>query len=192
MKKEQTEQQRDITYIAAGIILLLIILFPNGPFGFLPPNISVFMAFLISYGWFRHFFISFDERLKKRERLAEILSLLFFFFFWFLIKVFCIHFSTTDENIYFYMAKRFSEGLMPYRDFFFAHPPVHLIIPAIVFKILGFSVVTAKLIPITASLISGVFLYRTLRLVSGVITGFAGLIYYMFSYQVLMASSDMT
>lgn len=192
MKTEQKELRKDISYIAVGIILFFVLLFPNGPFGFLPINISIFVAFLISYFWFVRYFESLDEIIKKRGLIIELISLFFLIFFWFLLKVFCIHYSTTDENIYFYMAKRFSEGLIPYRDFFFAHPPVHLIIPAIIFKIFGFNIVIAKLIPITASLISGIFLYKLLRTISGIVTAFSGFIYYLFSYQVLMASSDMT
>lgn len=34
----------------------------------------------------------------------------------------------SDEIIYINMAKAFSEGLIPYKDFFFAHPPFQLII----------------------------------------------------------------
>ncbi len=192
MKSEQKEVRKDVSYVAAGIVLLFLLIFPNGPFGFLPPSIAVFIAFLVSYFWFAKYFESLDEIIKKRGRIIEISSLSLLIFFWFLLKVFCIHYSTTDENIYFYMAKRFSEGLLPYKDFFFAHPPMHLIIPAVIFKIFGFNIVIAKLIPITASLISGLFLYRLLRSISGVVTAFAGLIYYLFSYQVLMASSDMT
>lgn len=192
MEIKEKEERRDILYVAIGILVIFIIVFPNGPFGFLPPNISIFIALVLSYGWFRNYFTGLEERFQKGEKKIEISALILLFSFWFLIKVFCIHPSTTDENIYFYMAKRFSEGLIPYRDFFFAHPPMHLIIPAIVFKIFGFNIVIAKLIPIGASLISGIFLYKLLRSISGVVTAFAGLIYYLFAYQVLMASSDMT
>ncbi|MCX7943135.1 MAG: glycosyltransferase family 39 protein [Deltaproteobacteria bacterium] len=192
MNKKYVGTKKDLSYIVISIVVLFLILFPNGPFGFLPANIAIFLAIIVAYGWARQYFVELDDKIKRGGRLIEVFSVLLFFVFWFLIKVFCIHPSTTDENIYFYMAKRFSEGLLPYRDFFFAHPPIHLVIPALIFKLFGFNIVVAKLIPISASLISGVFLYRTLKELSGVVTAFAGLIYYMFSYQVLMASSDMT
>ncbi|MGC8926701.1 MAG: ArnT family glycosyltransferase [Myxococcota bacterium] len=192
MKSKEQEIKRDFSYIFAGTIVILIVLFSNGPFGFLPINISIFIALILGYGWFRIYFTSFDEMIQKDGRRIELFAVILLFFFWFLMKVFCIHPSTTDENIYFYMAKRFSEGLIPYRDFFFAHPPMHLIIPAIVFRTFGFNIVIAKLIPVMASLISGIFLYRLLRTLSGVIVALSGLIYYLFAYQVLMASSDMT
>ncbi len=192
MKDSNSVEKRDILYPFVGFILIILVLFRGGPFGFLPINIAIFFALILSASWFGNYFKGFDEFVHKYARPIEYSALLLFFLFWFLIKVFSIHPSTTDENIYFYMAKRFSEGIIPYRDFFFAHPPVHLIIPAAIFKISGFNIVIAKLIPITASMISGVFLYRLLRVISGAVTALAGLIYYMFSYQVLMASSDMT
>ena len=42
-----------------------------------------------------------------------------------------------DENVYFYMAKAVSEGQMPYRDFFYAHPPLHIFALATLIKIFG-------------------------------------------------------
>ena len=36
-----------------------------------------------------------------------------------------------DENVYYYMGKLISEGKVPYRDFFLAHPPLHIYIIAL-------------------------------------------------------------
>ena len=41
------------------------------------------------------------------------------------------------ENIYFYDAWLMSQGELPYRDFFFAHPPLGLIPGWLVFVLLG-------------------------------------------------------
>ena len=46
------------------------------------------------------------------------------------LKWSCFHYSATDENIYFYQAAAWAEGVLPYRDFFFAHPPLHIAPPA--------------------------------------------------------------
>src|SRR3989338_9365317 len=40
-----------------------------------------------------------------------------------------------DENVYFYMAKAMSEGQMPYRDFFYAHPPLHIFLLSVLINI---------------------------------------------------------
>jgi hypothetical protein len=192
MKTRTDSEARDISYVTVGVILLFLSLLPSGPFGFLPLNISLYFAISLFILWASKYSLSLKEIIIRYRKIFEISLLILLFFLWFLIKVFAIHPSTTDENIYFYMAKRFSEGLIPYRDFFFAHPPMHIIIPAIIFKIAGFNIVIAKLIPVGATLIAGIFLYKMLKFVFGEIAGFAGLILYLFSYQVLMASSDMT
>ena len=63
------------------------------------------------------------------------LALLVFLFL--LLKAYSLPIHPSDEGIYFYGAKRMAEGALPYRDFFFAHPPVHLIVPALLFKLTG-------------------------------------------------------
>jgi hypothetical protein len=43
-----------------------------------------------------------------------------------LLKSYSLRYSSGDENIYFYLATQVAEGQLPYRDFFHAHPPLHL------------------------------------------------------------------
>jgi hypothetical protein len=70
----------------------------------------------------------------------------------------------SDEGIYYYGALRFSQGALPYRDFFFAHPPVHLAMTALVFKILGgFSLIAGKLIPVAMGLVQALAVYLVAR-----------------------------
>ena len=49
-----------------------------------------------------------------------------------------------DENVYYYMGRLVSEGKMPYRDFFFAHPPLQIYLIALVYKAFGFSIAALK------------------------------------------------
>jgi hypothetical protein len=51
-----------------------------------------------------------------------------------LLKTAGIGYSTTDEALYYYAGKVWSEGKWPYRDFFFSHPPLHIAAPALVYK----------------------------------------------------------
>jgi len=51
----------------------------------------------------------------------------------------------SDENIYINMAKAVSEGLSPYRDFFYAHPPFHLLILSSLFRVFGPSYTVVKI-----------------------------------------------
>jgi 4-amino-4-deoxy-L-arabinose transferase-like glycosyltransferase len=59
----------------------------------------------------------------------KINAILFFAIaFYLLIRVLCITPVFSDETIYINMAKALKEGLLPYRDFFFAHPPIQLLL----------------------------------------------------------------
>jgi hypothetical protein len=49
----------------------------------------------------------------------------------------------SDDGLYAYQAKRVAEGLVPYRDFFLAHPPLHVLFTTLVFVITGHSTVAA-------------------------------------------------
>ncbi|MDZ4694823.1 MAG: hypothetical protein SGI86_06700 [Deltaproteobacteria bacterium] len=51
---------------------------------------------------------------------------------------------SADEGIYFYGAKRMAEGLVPYRDFFHAHPPFHLLPTAILLWLADYSLALVK------------------------------------------------
>lgn len=128
-------------------------------------------------------------RLKKGT-VAEVAGLFVIGSTWLLLKLVGLHASGTDDNIYFYLASRTADGAVPYRDFFFSHPPVHLLVPAAIFKVFGFSIGLAKLIPVMAQTIAGVFLYLTLRR-SSVTMAMAGLFIHFMTYQVLMGSTDM-
>jgi hypothetical protein len=110
---------------------------------------------------------------------------------WLLLKSFTWRWSTTDENIYFYGALRFSEGLIPYRDFFFAHPPMHLVVPAIAFKTFGFSIMLAKLLPVGAVLATALLLFTCLRQYLGKLTAFLGLGSFLFAMELLQASTNL-
>lgn len=94
---------------------------------------------------------------KWVPRATEALLLVGLVGIWLLLKSFTWRWSTTDENIYFYDAMLVSEGVMPYRDFFFAHPPMHLVFPALIFKVLGFWIGVAKGFPSVVTLVSMLF-----------------------------------
>ena len=71
------------------------------------------------------------------------------------------HISPGDENVYYYMAKSITEGQLPYRNFFYAHPPLHIFILSFVIKIFGVNFAILKSINLLALLVSSFFLYKT-------------------------------
>lgn len=66
-----------------------------------------------------------------------------------------------DENVYYYMAKSITEGKLPYKDFFYAHPPVHIFILAGIIKIFGINFIALKTTALLAYLTASFFLYKT-------------------------------
>jgi hypothetical protein len=62
-----------------------------------------------------------------------------------LVRTFFVTPVFSDEVIYINMAKAVAKGLLPYKDFFYAHPPLQLFLHAFLFKLLGFDFLIPKL-----------------------------------------------
>ena len=177
----------------ASIVLLGLCLVPWGPFAFLPKVLAWPLAGAALAGWWlaeagTRGFITIPAKLAGT--VAEACCLTLIFGSYGLLKLVGLHPSGTDDNIYFYGASRMTQGLMPYRDFFFAHPPVHLLIPAAVFSITGFSIGIAKAIPAIAQGLAGLFMYLTVRKASKPLSLIV-LLLHLTAYEVLMGSTDM-
>ncbi len=100
--------------------------------------------------------------------------------------------SAGDENIYFYDVLLFTRGVMPYRDFFFAHPPGHVVIPGVLCMVTGFSLPLLKLLPLIASCVTGLAVWDTVRRPFGQVGAAAGLVAWLFALEQLQASSNLT
>jgi hypothetical protein len=111
---------------------------------------------------------------------------------WLLLKSQALIASNTDENIYFYMAKLLGDGKLPYRDYFFAHPPLHVLVPGAVFAVFGFSLTLAKLFPMVAALVGGLAVWGIARRAISPWAAPLALVLYLFASEVLKASSNMT
>jgi hypothetical protein len=109
-----------------------------------------------------------------------------------LLKIHGLGWSNTDEGIYFYAAKRWAEGVWPYHDFFFSHPPLHIAVPAMAFRVFGYSFLLAKLIPLTAALIAGLAVGQVTRRFLGPLAGLLALTLFLFGSEVLKASTNLT
>jgi hypothetical protein len=175
------------------MILLVMSTMPSGPLSYFPLVLSVPLVVAALAGWWH----ALADELSwpgipspSRDNLLEGAGLALLLGAWVLLKIPGLHPSGTDDNIYFYMAHRVSQGAVPYRNFFFSHPPFHLLIPAGVFTVGGFSIGLAKAIPAMAQGLAGLFLYLSAR---GTSRGFALLVllFHFTAYQVLMGSTDM-
>lgn len=77
----------------------------------------------------------------------------------------------SDENLYFYMAKEVSEGSVPYRDFFFAHPPLLILPQALLFLLFGPGFLLGRMVPVmsgAAILVLSYFIGDELKKGSGI------------------------
>jgi hypothetical protein len=131
-----------------------------------------------------------------RDRLPEILVWIWFglvVLFYLVLKSFSLHYEIGDENIYLYMAWAAGDhGALPYRDYFFAHPPLHLLPGILLFSVAGISPLAARLIPIGASLVGALFLFLVAKRHFGRLAAAATLLVYLGAYDFLRASSHWT
>lgn len=100
--------------------------------------------------------------------------------------------SATDEGIYFYAARAWAEGIWPYHDFFFSHPPLHIAVPTALFALFGYSFALAKSISAVAAAIAGVLIWRMGRRYLSPMTGVLAMALFLFSAEVLKASTNLT
>jgi len=77
----------------------------------------------------------------------------------FLIRLFFIHPTFSDENFYFNAAKQVLANKAPYRDFFFAHPPLQIYFLALLFKIFGASFAVGKISTLIFSSLSAFLIF---------------------------------
>ena len=93
-----------------------------------------------------------------------------------------------DENVYYYMGKLISEGKIPYKDFFFAHPPLHIYLIALIYKIFGFNILVLKAIPLISTLISAFFIFKIAKEKFGNLEAVISSLLFMFAYSTMFNS----
>jgi len=76
------------------------------------------------------------------------------------LKSFSFQWEPGDEAIYLYMSwAALDHGAIPYRDYFFAHPPFQLVWSVPFFAVFGFNPVAAKALPLVASSLTGILIF---------------------------------
>ena len=109
-----------------------------------------------------------------------------------IINISQIGFKFSDENIYFYMGKLILQGQLPYQDFFFASPPLQIIIIAGFLTLFGSKIILLKLLPIFASIISSIFIFIILKKRFSSLHGLLASTLYLFSFVVLTTTDHST
>ena len=109
--------------------------------------------------------------------------------FFIVMKSYALQPASGDENIYLYLASAMAHGELPYRDFFHAHPPLHLLPLAAFYRLDGaYSLLAARLLSGGATLVAGFLIARR----QGRAFGVAGVIacaLFLTSFDVLRIST---
>ena len=115
-----------------------------------------------------------------------------------LLKLYALHPVAGDENIYFYLANRTAQGLFPYRDFVFTHPPLQIFLMAFLALISNGSFWVLKAAPAVFVLAIGLVLWGISRekpfrdLLPGPYLRILPLLFFWFSYDTLRIASHYT
>ncbi|MBU2612169.1 MAG: glycosyltransferase family 39 protein [Nanoarchaeota archaeon] len=113
-------------------------------------------------------------------------------FLFLILKIIEMQFKFSDGFTYMYMGKLILNGLTPYRDFFFASPPLQVYIIAFFEIFTGKNILLLKLIPIFASIGGAFFIYSFVKSKFDEWQGLVASILFLFSFLVLLTTDYST
>lgn len=96
-------------------------------------------------------------------KIVKWLIILSIFIFLFVEVISDFTWKVGDDQVYYYMGKLVSEGKMPYKDFFYAHPPLQLIAYGLAFKFIPYDFHTFKLFFILLTIVNCYLLYLLVK-----------------------------
>jgi hypothetical protein len=92
------------------------------------------------------------------RRFLKGVALLAIFLCYVFLKKANLSFSTGDQGVYFYAGYLWSQGVIPYRDFFISHPPIQLLVPTLTILLTGVHLSILQLLPAFFGALSGVII----------------------------------
>src|SRR3989338_8608476 len=125
--------------------------------------------------------------LTNKNKSAYALLFIFFIVFIFIVLKGLLTPQPGDENVYYYMGKLIAEGKLPYKDFFYAHPPLQIYLIALIYNIFGFNIVALKAVPLISTLISAFFIFKIAKRFGNSAAITASLLF-LFSYSAMFNS----
>ncbi len=126
--------------------------------------------------------------IKNKNTLAFFGMILLFL----IIKISEICFRFSDGNIYFYMGKLILQGQLPYQNFFFASPPMQILVIAGFLSLFGAKVILLKIIPILACIISSTLIFTIIKKKFNSLWALISATLYLFSFVVLTTTDYST
>ena len=125
---------------------------------------------------------------EEKTKVAYTLFIIFILIFVAIASTGLLTPQPGDENTYYYMGKLITEGKVPYKDFFFAHPPLQIYLIAFIYRIFGFNIIALKLIPLISTLISAFFIFRITKEKFGNYAAIISSLLFLFAYGVMFNS----
>ncbi len=98
------------------------------------------------------------------------------------------HIALGDEFAYYYMGKLVSNGAMPYRDFFLAHPSLEIFLYGSVFSFFGFNLMLLKLVPFLSIVLVALILFKSTKKISNVFALIAVALY-LYTYTIMLEAT---
>ncbi|MBI2650783.1 glycosyltransferase family 39 protein [Candidatus Woesearchaeota archaeon] len=126
--------------------------------------------------------------LTSKNKLAYVLFFVFGAIFILIALKGLMTLQPGDENVYYYMGKLVNEGKLPYRDFFYAHPPLHIYLIALIYKAFGFNIIALKLVPLISTLVSAFFIFKMAKEKFGSNEAIISSLLFLFSYSTMFNS----
>ena len=98
-----------------------------------------------------------------------------------------LNLSAGDQWVYFAASHLFADGILPYRDFFFSHGPLQILLSTLLVKI-GASIPVLSLLPALIYGMSALTLFSLVRERMGTVRALLAFLLFLFSYANLMGS----
>lgn len=118
-----------------------------------------------------------------------IFSILILIFAFLQFGIYIHSFNFNDHSDYVYSAKMVSEGVKPYNDFFFVHPPLQLYILALPIKLFGFDYLLLRAIPLLFVFLLTFYLFRLVKNQFGNIEAILSVFFFLFNKTMLVNST---
>lgn len=128
-----------------------------------------------------------EKKIFSSQNVFVVLSILIFCVF----KFKNLGFRFGDGNAYFYMAKTILDGNLPYRDFFFADPPILILFLTPFYLLFKTNLLILQALPIVLECINALLIYLLLRHWKNIFT-FLAPAFYLFSFSILATSDYLT
>ena len=122
------------------------------------------------------------------RRAIEIILLLAIFLSFTLLKRSNLSFFTGDQGVYFYSGYLWSQGILPYRDFFISHPPIQLLIPTLSILLTGVHLSFLQLLPAIFGALSAITLLAIMWRPMGSTKAIIACALFLLSYSTLLST----